>query len=128
SKPLIGITLDYETEGSFAHYPYYALRTHYFEAVERAGGIPVALPYSDVCQEDYLNLVDGILIPGGGMAKPMEWYEEGTKELPYKQIPRSASDIWYAQQCLERKIPYLGICEGMQVLAGILGCTLTADV
>jgi len=127
-KAVIGITLDYEKEGSFAHYPYYALRTHYFEAVERAGGLPIALPYSAALQEDYLNLVDGVLIPGGSMAKPLEWYEHGTTHLPYPELPRAASDIWYAKQCIARKIPFLGICEGMQVLAGVLGCTLTADV
>lgn len=127
-KPVIGITLDYEAEGSFARTPYYALRTQYFEAIERAGGLPIALPYSAALQEEYLNLVDGILIPGGSMAKPLEWYEAGTTELPYSQSPRSQSDIWYAEQCLAHKIPFLGICEGMQVLAGVLGCTLTADV
>lgn len=127
-KPVIGITLDYEKEGSFAHYPYYALRTQYFEAIERAGGLPIALPYSEALQEDYLNLVDGVLIPGGSMAKPLHWYEDGTTELPYAEIPRSKSDIWYAEQCMARKIPFLGICEGMQVLAGVLGCVLTAKV
>lgn len=62
------------------------------------------------------------------MAKPLEWYEEGTKDLPYPELPRCESDIWFTQQCLERKIPFLGICEGMQVLSGVLGCELTADV
>ena len=39
TKPLIGITLDWEKEGSFSTRPHYALRTHYFDAVERAGGL-----------------------------------------------------------------------------------------
>lgn len=128
TKPLIGITLDWEKEGSFSTRPHYALRTHYFDAVERAGGLPVGIPYNEDLREDYLNLVDGILIPGGTMAKPMEWYEEGTGKLPYPEMPRCDSDIWFTEQCIARNIPFLGICEGMQVLAGVLGCKLTADV
>ena len=127
-KPLIGITLDWAKEGSFSTRPHYALRTHYFDAVERAGGIPIGLPYNENLREDYINLVDGVLIPGGTMAKPLSWYETGTTKLPYPEMPRCASDIWFAEQCLKRHMPFLGICEGMQVLAGVLGCTITADV
>lgn len=127
-KPLIGITLDWEKEGSFSTHPHYALRTHYFDAIERAGGVPIGIPYNESLREEYINLVDGILIPGGTMAKPLEWYEEGTDNLPYPEMPRTKSDIWFTEQCIARHIPFLGVCEGMQVLAGVLGGTLTANV
>lgn len=127
-KPIIGITLDYEKEGSFSIRPHYALRTHYFDAIEKAGGVPIGIPYNESVRDEYLSLVDGILIPGGTMAKPWEWYEEGTTEQPYDKIPRDESDAWFAEKCISQKIPFLGICEGMQVLAGILGGKLTPNV
>ena len=127
-KPVIGITLDWAKEGSFSQRPHYALREDYFDTVEKAGGVPIGLPYNEKSREEYLALVDGILIPGGTIAKPIEWYEEGTKEPAYAHSPRLVSDIWYTRQALEKKIPFLGICEGMQVMAGVLGCKLTADV
>ena len=127
-KPVIGITLDWQKEGTFASRPHYALRMQYFDAIEKVGGIPIGLPYNEDVREDYLNMVDGILIPGGDMAKPLEWYEAGTKELPHPVMPRCDSDIWYVEQCMARKIPFLGLCEGMQVFGGVLGCTLTANV
>ncbi len=127
-KPVIGITLDWEKEGSFSGRPHYALRTHYFDAIANAGGVPIALPYCKDVHQDYIAMIDGLIVPGGEIAKPLGWYEKGTTKLPYKESPRLESDIAFIQAALDNNIPYLGICEGMQVLAGMLGCTLTTDI
>lgn len=46
-KPLIGITLDWQKDGSFSKRPHYALRTHYFDAVAAAGGLGFGIPYQE---------------------------------------------------------------------------------
>ena len=127
-KPVIGITLDWAEQGSFSKSPHYALRQDYFDIVEKAGGVPLGIPYNKTTRQACLEMVDGLIIPGGTIAKPLEWYEEGTAELPYQPSPRLESDIWFVQKFIEMKKPFLGICEGMQVLAGVMGCTLTANV
>ena len=65
-KPVIGIILDFNTDSSkysYAPLPWYALRACYSQNVEKAGGIPVMLPYNQNIDAT-LALIDGLIIPG----------------------------------------------------------------
>ena len=64
-KPLIGITLDEEEKNTYSKYPWYAARKNYSDSIEKAGGICVFLPNNIDAIEDYLELLDGLLITGG---------------------------------------------------------------
>jgi putative glutamine amidotransferase len=44
-RPLIGVTLDAEKPGGYSKFPWYALRQNYLDAIDAAGGLPVALPH-----------------------------------------------------------------------------------
>lgn len=129
-KPIIGITLDWQREGSFAQRPHYALRTHYFEAVHHAGGIPFGIPYHAEHMEDYINHCDGFLSPGGECASPNEWYvdEEQKEGSPHGESPRVEFELALTMGFLEKDKPVLGICQGMQQLGGLHGCRMTGDV
>jgi putative glutamine amidotransferase len=128
-KPVIGIILDWEASGSFSDFPYYALRHHYVDAVRLAGGNPWLIPYGDSdSARDYLEMIDGLLVPGGFYAMKDEWYEGQNTKSPYQNTPRLQFEITMIQQALDQDIPMLGICGGMQVLGGILGCKLTSDL
>lgn len=126
-RPVIGITLDYEPEGSFSNYPYYALRQHYFSAVTKAGGLPIGIPYAQEEIAAYLDRIDGLIVPGGTFASPPEWYIEND-ETPYECSPRLAFDLALLDQALDRQMPLLGICAGMQLLGGLLGCKMTGGI
>lgn len=127
SRPMIGILLDYVAEGSFSSRPHYALRQGYFDAVELAGGLPVALPYQHDILEEYLNHIDGIVLPGGFYPFPKPYYGEDLD--PNEAIhPRVAFETSFARAILNRDKPVLGICAGMQVLGAALGATLYRDL
>ena len=64
-KPLIGLTLDYENSKSYSNFPWYAIRENYFVAIEKAGGIGVALPHNLNDISVFTNNLDGLLITGG---------------------------------------------------------------
>lgn len=115
AKPLIGLGLDYEAEGSFSPYPYYALREHYFHAILAAGGIPLAIPHTADALPDFLDQVQGVLAPGGVYPSPNDWYGEANDDTPLH--PRAAFDCSLMRATLERDLPVLGICAGMQVMA-----------
>jgi putative glutamine amidotransferase len=127
THPRIGITLDWEEKGSFSDHPHFALREHYFFAVEQAGGLPLGIPHITNKIDGYLDAIDGLLVPGGFFALDKSWYEEG-EELPYDPSPRLQFDVTIMQRALKRDMPVLGICAGMQVMGGIHGSKLTANI
>ncbi|GAB5388921.1 MAG: gamma-glutamyl-gamma-aminobutyrate hydrolase family protein [Alphaproteobacteria bacterium] len=127
-RPVIGISLDWAESGSFSARPHYALREHYFQAVEAAGGRAIGLPRSDLPLSEALHGVDGLLIPGGGFASPPDWYADPEEPAPYEESPRLAHDLKLIEHALQTRLPMLGICAGMQLLAGVLGCRMTRNV
>lgn len=127
-RPLIGLTLDWEKQGTFSKRPYYALRENYFSAVYAAGGLPIALPYLKKALPDYLALVDGIIVPGGNFALDKKWYVASEESFPYKPTPRLENDVAVIKETLKQDIPLLGICAGMQIMGGIMGGKMTRNV
>lgn len=125
-KPIIGVTLDWQEKGTFSKRPHYALREHYFQAVSKAGGLPFGIGYDPENIDNYLEQIDGIVIPGGFFASPEDWYIGG-EVSPYEKSPRLDSDLNMIKSVLDKNIPMLGICAGMQLLGGLMGCKMTKD-
>lgn len=126
-RPVIGVLMDYEAEGSFSSRPHYALRLAYFDAIEAAGGTPVALPYLTDSAEAFLDLVDGMVLPGGFYPFPASYYGD-KPEMAANIHPRAKFETEFTGRILSRDIPLLGICAGMQVMATTLGATIHRDV
>ena len=128
SKPLIGVTTYLEqaqsgvwdVQASFLPKPY-------FEAVYRAGGIPVLLPPQPVDAEiaaAVLDRLDGLIVAGGKDVNPERY---GQERLATTDEPRNDRDEWETALLLaaiDRNVPFLGICRGLQVLNVALGGTL----
>jgi len=125
-RPIIGVLLDYEAAGSFSKRPHYALRTAYFDAVWRAGGLPMGLPYIEGAGADYLDALAGLIVPGGFYSFPAEAYGRPADSQPVH--PRYAFERTLMAAALERDLPTLGICAGMQVMALARGATFWADI
>ena len=114
NRPTIGIVLDWQATSSFSPRPHYAVRESYFQAVWQAGGLPVGLPLLSEAADDLLNKVNGIIIPGGDYPSPGRWYGDGHGTPD--EHPRSTQNEALIRKILQRKMPLLGICAGMQEL------------
>lgn len=127
-RPRIGITMDWQEKGTFSARPHYALREHYFHAVYAAGGLPVGIPVMPEALDDFIAAMDAILVPGGGYAMPLNWYEASDEEQYYPPSPRCEFDIAVIEKTLAADKPLLGICAGMQTLGGVLGAKVYKNV
>lgn len=103
----------------------------YALAVQRAGGMALLLPPDEVLvaePDDVLDRIDALLLAGGGDIDPESYGAERHAETGGTYLPRDRFEIALAQRALERDMPLLGVCRGMQMLNVATGGTLVQHV
>jgi putative glutamine amidotransferase len=99
----------------------------YVEAVQRAGGMVLMLVPDEQLVGDpdqALDLIDGLMLAGGADIDPASYGEE-RHPLTVDTVPeRDAFEIALLRGAIERDMPVLGICRGMQLINVALGGTL----
>lgn len=129
SPPVIGFSLDYETGGGYSKMPWYALRENYLTSVEQAGALPLPLPHFPGRTEEYLSMIDGLIITGGAFDIPPSMYGAGTQhETVTLKENRTKFEWAVTRGAIERNMPVLGICGGEQLLNVVLGGTLIQHI
>ena len=98
-----------------------ALPWSYVTAVREAGGVAVLLPPGEDDPLAVLDAVDGIVLAGGGDIDPAEYGEAAHPATDEIRPDRDAQELALGRAALERDIPVLGICRGMQVLTVAAG-------
>jgi putative glutamine amidotransferase len=99
----------------------------YLEAVRRAGGLAVMLAPDPALVEDpgeALDLVDGLVLAGGADIDPASYGARPHEKTAGTVPERDAFEIAMARGAIERDMPLLGICRGMQLLNVACGGTL----
>jgi putative glutamine amidotransferase len=128
SAALIGLTT-YRTKNTACN-PVLALATHYAEAISQAGGIPVLIPLGlPKAQLHKLSTrLDGILLSGGGDMHPATYGQENNSAVKGVDPDRDRVEIELVQMAIADKIPFLGICRGIQVINVALGGSLYSHI
>ncbi|TFV87348.1 gamma-glutamyl-gamma-aminobutyrate hydrolase family protein [Blastococcus sp. CT_GayMR16] len=122
-RPLIGIsTYREQATWGFWDVPAVLLPAAYADAVAAAGGEPVLLPTGSV-SGDVVARLDGLVLAGGADVDPARYGEE-TGPHTATRPERDASEIALLEAALERDLPLLAVCRGMQLLNAVLGGTL----
>lgn len=128
-KPVIGITLDHEEKDGYSKFPWYALREHYTSSIHETGGIPLPMPHYIDLVDDYINMVDGIVVTGGDFDVDPNLYGATDIHPSIKVKSRRTSfELEIIKRALEKNIPLLGICGGHQLLNVALGGTLIQHI
>jgi putative glutamine amidotransferase len=128
SRPVIGICAALErARWSVWDEEAVLLPRSYLTAVERAGGLAVMLPPDRAEGEDpsqLLALIDGLVLAGGADIDPAFYGQEAQVDTTDTVPVRDAFEIAMARAAIERDMPLLGICRGMQLLNVACGGTL----
>jgi putative glutamine amidotransferase len=121
-RPLIGITT-YVEPARWGHWELEAalIPQAYVESVEQAGGRALLVPPSDEAVEETLDALDGFVFTGGADIDPGEYGAEAHPETFGIRPDRDESELALMRAALERDMPVLGICRGIQVLNVVRG-------
>lgn len=132
--PLIGITSDLDlgisTQSISPGRSYFFICRNYLTAVEKVGGMPLLLPvYMEKERvEKILDIISGLIISGGGDLDPSFYNEEPDIHLGPINPERNSYEVMITQLSLERDLPILGICGGMQTINVVCGGSLFQDI
>ncbi len=130
SRPNIGVTAATEkvSYGVWEEIQAIISPARYVQAVQRAGGRPVLLPPDPEDAGDpggVLDLIDALVVTGGaGDLDPALYGDERHPETGPIQEERDAYELALVTGALEREMPILGICRGMQILNVAYGGTI----
>ncbi len=99
----------------------------YSLAVQRAGGIALLLPPDDGVAEapdQVLDLLDGLVLAGGSDVDAGTYGARPHAETKGTRPERDRFELALGHRALERDIPLLGVCRGMQMLNVVRGGTI----
>jgi putative glutamine amidotransferase len=121
-KPVIGLSVGLLDFGNYA-------AVGHQRPVALAGGIPFALPWLDGDGlGEALDACDGILLGGGRDIEPARYGQEPHELLTVTDPQRDAFELELVERALDRRLPILAMCRGIQILNVALGGTLLQDV
>lgn len=106
-----------------------AMRT-YVEMARRAGALPLVLPATDQREEAerQLQAVDMLLLLGGGDIAAERFGATPLATDGEPNLLRDAYELLLMDVAVEKHIPILGICRGMQLINVYFGGTLWQDL
>lgn len=126
SRAIILLNANYDAKNEFRPY----LIGAYADAVRRAGGIPLIVPYqnSDGDVERVLDCGDALIMTGGADIDPIHYGEAKHAKTNLKYEKAQRFDLELARRARKRDMPVLGICLGAQQLNVVCGGTLYQDL
>jgi putative glutamine amidotransferase len=127
SRPVIGLSTYVEPARWGAwDVPAALLHEWYVDAVCDAGGRPVLLPPDT--DDEVLDRVDGLILIGGADVDPATYGATPHALTDRPRTERDASELLLCRGAMDRDMPLLGICRGMQIMAVAHGGALIQDL
>ena len=121
-KPIIGIS-------SSLNEHVLSVPIDYINAITKFGGVPIILPnLQEDAIESIVELLDGLLLTGGGDIDPTLFNEEPHQNLGTITPERDEFEIAIIQKMMKLNKPIFGICRGLQILNIAIGGDMYQDI
>jgi gamma-glutamyl-gamma-aminobutyrate hydrolase PuuD len=121
ARPLIGVSASLHDFGDYGGV-----------GVQRpllaAGGLPLTLPQLPEAIAPTLDALDAIVLAPGRDVDPGRYGQDPHALLAATEPRRDAFELELVAAALDRGLPLLGMCRGIQILNVALGGTLVQDV
>jgi putative glutamine amidotransferase len=107
------------------------LAFEYITAIQKAGALALMVPPDSRFVEEpgeVLDWLDGLILAGGADIDPASYGAEPHPETRRTVPERDRAEIALARAAVQRDMPVLGICRGMQLINVALGGTLDQHV
>ena len=126
--PLIGVTTSRSI--SSRGYSQQGVFESYIRAVSQAGACPILIPLGlpGESLREMLPRLDGVLFSGGGDVHPDRYRSEAHPKVNFVDEDRDRVEIELFHDVVARKMPFFGICRGLQVVNVALGGSLYEDL
>ena len=131
-KPIIGISSSVivDDSGNFAGYKRAYVNKDYVDAVVRAGGVPLIIPFTTDKEViiSQVQVIDALILSGGHDVSPYNYGQEPNPKLGETFPERDTYDMLLLEESKKRNLPILGICRGSQIINVAAGGTLYQDL
>jgi gamma-glutamyl-gamma-aminobutyrate hydrolase PuuD len=126
---VVGVTsIPKRARSGFGEPPHETAPEFYLEMLASLGAAPVILPVHVKPSPEVLHRLDGLILTGGGDVDPAIFGQQRGPRIRGIDPDRDRSEIEMVRQALDRDLPVLAICRGMQLLNVALGGSLTQDL
>ena len=105
----------------------FLLSRAYVDALQTAGAVALMVPpdaWVAAHPDDVLDGLDGLVLAGGADIDPASYGDDRHPKTTNTRPDRDHAEIALALRALERDLPVLGICRGMQLINVARGGTL----
>lgn len=129
TQPIVAVSTDVR---QFENYTWHAAPRQYLEAaISVAGVLPVLVPSfgERLDLESLIARIDGVMLTGSkSNVDPTLYGGEATEENGPYDRDRDATTVPLIRLAIERGVPLLAICRGLQELNVALGGTLDSEI
>ncbi len=127
--PLVGVP-SFSGELADSHRPIYGANRTYIRALIAAGATPLLIPpeLDASALERVCAQLDGLMLAGGADVDPAHYGEQRSSACGDVEPERDELELTLTRMALDRDLPTLGICRGMQVLNVACGGSLYQDI
>ena len=120
-KAVVGVSVGYHDFGDYQG-------VGFQRPIALAGGVPLILSRVEDTLDDVLDVLDAVVIAGGRDIEPHRYGQEPHELLGSSDPHRDEFELELVRKTIERGLPLLGVCRGIQVINVALGGTLVQDV